>query len=54
MDLFSDILPPLQAPVPIGTVAQQVARSIIPTHTPRIRSSAGLRRPAVWACRSRA
>lgn len=34
MDLFSDILPPLQAPVPISTVAEQVARSITPTHHP--------------------
>ena len=34
MDLFSDILPPLQAPVPIGTVAQQFARSITPAHHP--------------------
>ena len=34
MDLFSDILPPLQAPVPIGTVVQQVAHSITPTHHP--------------------
>lgn len=34
MDLFSDILPPLPAPVPIGTVVQQVARSITPTHHP--------------------
>ncbi len=34
MDLFSDILPPLPSSVPIGTVVQQVARSITPTHHP--------------------
>jgi phage/plasmid-like protein (TIGR03299 family) len=34
MDLFSDILPPLPEPVPIGTVVEQVARSITPSHHP--------------------
>ncbi len=34
MDLFSDILPPLPAPVPIGTVVAQVAKTITPSHHP--------------------
>lgn len=34
MDLFTDILPPLPPPVPIGTVAAQVARTISPSHHP--------------------
>lgn len=34
MDLFSDILPPLPAPVPLGTVVDQVARTITPSRHP--------------------
>jgi phage/plasmid-like protein (TIGR03299 family) len=34
MDLFSDILQPLPAPVPIGTVVAQVAKTITPSHHP--------------------
>lgn len=34
MDLFSDILPPLPTPVPIGTVVVQVAKTITPSHHP--------------------
>ncbi len=35
MDLFSDILPPLSAPVPIGTVVQQVSRTLHHPESPK-------------------